>query len=246
MKTINYPKQQGFTLVEIAIVLIIIGLLLGATLKGQELINSARVRNMADQNSSVQAAYYGFVDRYRAVPGDMLPEDACNAIGANQLGVGTCDSYSIGGDGNGRLEKGDYSEAAALWKHLTASNFLVNDYEGDATGVSNYLVKEDAPANVYGGRVLLGTTDSYLVIEGGNPSNRLGFIVGRETPVTILSELDIKIDNGKPQNGVLRATVQNGSDYNAVGEQAQNCVDEANNLWDISQEIQDCNAIYLY
>ena len=40
-------KQQGFTLIEIAIVLVIIGLLLGGVLKGQELINAARVRNIA-------------------------------------------------------------------------------------------------------------------------------------------------------------------------------------------------------
>ncbi len=72
----NFKKQSGFTLVEIAIVLVIIGLLLGGILKGQELINSARVRNLADQNSGIQAAYYGFIDRYRQVPGDMTPQNA--------------------------------------------------------------------------------------------------------------------------------------------------------------------------
>ncbi|MEX2353142.1 MAG: prepilin-type N-terminal cleavage/methylation domain-containing protein, partial [Gammaproteobacteria bacterium] len=48
---LNRNKQSGFTLVEIAIVLVVIGLLLGGILKGQQLINSARVRNLADQNS---------------------------------------------------------------------------------------------------------------------------------------------------------------------------------------------------
>ena len=69
-------KQSGFTLVEIAIVLVIIGLLLGGILKGQELINSARVRNMADMNAGIQAAYYGFIDRFRRVPGDWSAEPA--------------------------------------------------------------------------------------------------------------------------------------------------------------------------
>ncbi len=73
----NIKKQSGFTLVEIAIVLVVIGLLLGGILKGQQLINSARVRNLADQSSGVQAAYYGFIDRFRNLPGDMIPANAC-------------------------------------------------------------------------------------------------------------------------------------------------------------------------
>ena len=58
-------KQTGFTLIEIAIVLVIIGLLLGGVLKGQELITSARVRNIVSQQDGVKAAYFGFLDRYR-------------------------------------------------------------------------------------------------------------------------------------------------------------------------------------
>ena len=63
-------KQAGFTLIEIAIVLVIIGLLLGGVLKGQELITSARVRNLISQQDGVKAAYLGFLDRFRALPGD--------------------------------------------------------------------------------------------------------------------------------------------------------------------------------
>ena len=51
-------RQYGFTLVEIAIVLVVIGLLLGGVLKGRELISGARVRNLADMNAGIQAAYY--------------------------------------------------------------------------------------------------------------------------------------------------------------------------------------------
>ncbi|MGB1884609.1 MAG: prepilin-type N-terminal cleavage/methylation domain-containing protein, partial [Gammaproteobacteria bacterium] len=110
-------RQQGFTLVEMAIVLVIIGLLLGGILKGQELITSARVRNIADQNSGVQAAYYGFIDRYRQVPGDWGQTNAVKSI----PGVTT------GGNANGRLDTSggsDYTEALALWEHLSKSRFI--------------------------------------------------------------------------------------------------------------------------
>ena len=62
-------QQSGFTLVEIAIVLVIIGLLLGGILKGQELINSAKVKAIAQDFKTIPVAIYGYQDRFRAVPG---------------------------------------------------------------------------------------------------------------------------------------------------------------------------------
>ena len=62
--------QSGFTLIEIAIVLLIIGLLLGGVMKGQALINSARVRAIANDLSGIEAAWVSFRDRYRSLPGD--------------------------------------------------------------------------------------------------------------------------------------------------------------------------------
>src|ERR1043165_7766802 len=68
--SIVMKRQSGFTLIEIAIVLVIIGLLLGGVLKGQELITGARVRNLIQQQDGVKGAYFRFLDRFRALPGD--------------------------------------------------------------------------------------------------------------------------------------------------------------------------------
>src|SRR5712664_3241992 len=63
-------QQSGFTLVEIAIVLVIIGLLLGGILKGQELINSAKAKSLANDFRAIPVYIYGYQDKFRALPGD--------------------------------------------------------------------------------------------------------------------------------------------------------------------------------
>ena len=65
-------KQSGFTLVEIAIVLVIIGLLLGGILKGQEMITQAKIKNVINDFNGITAAVNSYRDRYRAMPGDDL------------------------------------------------------------------------------------------------------------------------------------------------------------------------------
>ena len=250
MEAIQYSKQKGFTLVEIAIVMVIIGLLLGAVLKGQNLINSARVRSMADQNSSVQAAYYGFIDRYRAIPGDMTAARACEAIGANQFGASSCPGSTPGGSGttggNGRLDLGDYAEASAVWAHLSAANFIVGSYPGGATS-STYDDEGMAPKNPFEGRVILWRTASYQS-STGTSGERLGFVIGRSTPASVMLELDEKVDDGRPQTGVLRIADTGSAVDNGVAAclTSGTTTGTSSNIWDVSSDSQDCNAVYLY
>ncbi len=68
--SIQKKHQRGFTLVEIAIVLVIIGLLIGGVLKGQELIYNQKVKSTYDAYRQYTAAMYGYQDRYKALPGD--------------------------------------------------------------------------------------------------------------------------------------------------------------------------------
>ena len=99
-------KQTGFTLVEIAIVLVIIGLLLGGILKGQEMITQAKIKNVVADFSGISAAYYGYQDRYRAIPGDdsgaaarwTTPTAATSGNGTKPKGL-VEDLQSIPGEG---------------------------------------------------------------------------------------------------------------------------------------------------
>src|SRR5260370_41614996 len=68
--SIQKKHQRGFTLIEIAIVLVIIGLLIGGVLKGQELIYNQKVKSTYDAYRQYTAAMYGYQDRFRAIPGD--------------------------------------------------------------------------------------------------------------------------------------------------------------------------------
>ena len=239
----NFKRQSGFTLVEIAIVLVIIGLLLGGILKGQELINSARVRNLADQNSGIQAAYYGFIDRYRQVPGDMTPQNACDAIGVSNFPGSPADCTAVaGGDGNGSLNVEDFGEASALWNHLAASGFIQGGYLGTATDDATYLAGTQTPVNAFNGRAILTRTDQY---EPSGGSARLTYTFGNQIPVSIMRELDVKIDDAQPAQGVLRHT--DNTTAGEVFESTAGCVAAGPpEIWDIDTAEQNCNAMYIY
>jgi prepilin-type N-terminal cleavage/methylation domain-containing protein len=134
--------QKGFTLVEIAIVLVIIGLLLGGILKGQEMITQAKIKNVIADMSGVSAAMYGYQDRYRALPGDDK--------GANRWTTATP------GDGDGIIE-GTYLapsvETAEFWRHLRLAGFVAG------TGA-------DQPFNAVSGRMGVQTGDGTVNTPG--------------------------------------------------------------------------------
>jgi len=237
---LTIKKQSGFTLVEIAIVLVIIGLLLGGILKGQELITSARVRNLADQNSGVQAAYYGFIDRYRQIPGDMLLANAQGAISNN---------VTVGGNGNSIIDDGNIAEAAAVWQHLALAGFIQGAYSGNVA----YIAQTDAPINAFNGRVLLGMIDEYQIRAPEVATVRLGYVFGSQVPVNVMRELDVKIDDSTPDTGVMRVSTTaavGAANYGGVELEgsAGICITGAapNVIWNINGNAQNCNAIYLY
>ena len=233
----NIRRQQGFTLVEMAIVLVIIGLLLGGILKGQELITSARVRNIADQNSGVQAAYYGFIDRYRQVPGDWGKDSAKNSI----------PGVDHGGNSNGRLDGSNaWEEGLALWEQLSKSGFIQGNYTGGTAKPTQSDVNL-APRNAFNGFLMLFSSDDYKDGTGGSPSEKLNLVLGAGIPVNVIAELDRKIDDGLPESGVLRQAVTSGGTFDEISSSKTDCVDaKTPAIWDIAKNEQNCNGVYLY
>lgn len=238
--------QQGFTLVEIAVVLVIIGLLLGGVLKGQELISSARVRNLADQQAGIQAAYYGFQDRYRAVPGDMTSADATSAIGQTvNLGATTSDGQLPAPD-----DSSPWSELNGVWEQLSKAGFIQGDYPGTGSSPDPSSAPPDsdhAPINVFNGVLILARDNGYQIESGASQANRLLLYMGRNVPVNIARELDVKVDDGRPLTGTIR-NASNGSElWNSV-DGGVSCVADSGgtNEWDISADGQNCHPAYLF
>ncbi len=142
-------KQSGFTLVEIAIVLVIIGLLLGGVLKGQEMIENAKIKNGINEMNGVTAAYNAYIDRFRTLPGDDGPLATLTARG------GSWTTVTVGGGANGVINITQAQvfaaggEAVPFWQQLKAAGFITGNPAD--TGV-NAL-----PRNAFNGLIGAGT-----------------------------------------------------------------------------------------
>ncbi|APV49086.1 hypothetical protein BWI17_04965 [Betaproteobacteria bacterium GR16-43] len=198
-------QQSGFTLVEIAIVLVIIGLLLGGILKGQELINSAKVKAVAGDFRTIPTFVYGYQDKFRALPGDDL-----SAVG--HLTGAT--PAPTNGNGNGVIEgswnscaTGTYTaESMQFWQQVrlaglapggttmpidlaTCADFLPKNAFNGMVGLSSYRADVDGQIS--------GMSGTYQICSDG--------ILGK-----FVVQLDLQMDDGKTATGSMRA-VANGS-----------------------------------
>lgn len=141
--------QQAFSLVELSIVLVILGLLTGGILAGQSLIRASELRAVSTESSRYLTAAQTFRDKYFAIPGDMSnatkfwgdDNDVCPDAAVTNGTPGTCNGNS---DGYVR-EPGTTNEMMRFWQHLALTGLLEGSYSGVEGSVGNWY---DATAGV--------------------------------------------------------------------------------------------------
>jgi len=227
----------GFTLVELAIVITIIGLLIGGVLKGQEMIQNARVSATIAQVNSYQAAIEAFKDRYDNFPGDF-------SYARSKLPNCDDNTYCQNGNGNGRVNRlsnpadgvawssviatnTDWSEATQFWKHLALAD-LISGVNSQADPTAPAWGQTHPSAPTAGGFEFW--YDSAMVLPGESFPGRSAFVlrlsktgisggplgtVG-ESAVTprIAAQIDRKMDDGVAVTGYVYANYGRGGDDN--------------------------------
>ena len=204
-------SQSGFTLIEIAIVLVIIGLLLGGVLKGQELINSAKVKNLSADFKNIPVFIYGYQDKFKALPGD-------DAAAATHL-TGATNATTGGTVGNGVIE-GNWNstttteESYLFWQHVRLA--------GLAPGPTAVADPDYIPKNAVGGKIgIQGGTAALAstpVKDANGVAIRGAYIICSEGILgKFAKQMDTTLDDGNTATGSMLVTPTTGYAMGGAG-----------------------------
>lgn len=223
--------RHGFSLVELSIVLVILGLLTGGILAGQSLIRAAELRGIVTQHNNILAATRTFRDKYMALPGDFANATqfwgtATHCPGAYNQPSTT--AATCNGDGDGLVEYYDVATSHELhrfWQHLANAGLIEGSYTGVQTSsasVRSYASGINAPSTKisnsvvsigsYGNRTSgdpywwQGNYDNQLIMSLAADSNGYGVAMLRPDDMW---NIDMKLDDGRPAQGKIRSYRKN-------------------------------------
>jgi hypothetical protein len=203
------------------------------------MITSAKVKRVAGQLEEVRAAYLGFQDRFRALPGDYA-----EAPGNLECGGTPC----LHGNGDSRIRDNEavatgnqVHEELLVWTHLSSSGFLKGNYrmtDGEVLPTDANAIK-----NAYSVYLQIAFDGAYGMNGASNLRHNLK--TGAQIPVTVLAELDLKVDDGKPYKGAVQFSPYKGSATIAPLEGGPTACTSAIDIdadWNIQSDSANCGA----
>ncbi len=195
----NLNKHAGFSLVELSIVLVIIGLIVSSVLVGQDLVRHAELRGVVTQYEQFQAAVKTFKTKYNGLPGDI--------DGATDYG------WTGDGDNNDVLDAGATGLAAGdnvyFWSYLgsAGAGLISGSYDGAAVTTASTLsdTLPEAKVGNYWGAFYDSTSGfNYYIIGVTLPGTNSYFTTSATLPPTDALSLDTKLDDGRPGRGFVQ------------------------------------------
>lgn len=179
--------ERGFSILEVVLVLLVVGLLFGGIAAGRQLIVSAKARSLINQQQELRVAFFSFQDRFQYPPGDY--SDAIRSIGATR-----------NGDGDGRIEgiREGGTESILAWEHLSRARFIGDRFTYSPAAPFDQAV----PRNPFGPHLDIAFDNWY-----GDPASTAPKIhnikTGNGIPAAILAEVDLKIDDNNALTGAF-------------------------------------------
>lgn len=215
-------QRRGFSLVELSIVLVILGLLVGGILAGQSLIRASELRAVTSEYNRYRIAFHAFRDKYFALPGDMTnatmiwgkSATACNGHIGTAATPGTCN-----GNSDGQLSNSASSgEIFRLWQQLALAGLIEGTYSGtssDGSNIDNGSDRTNSPISRFTDGMWAVSYSAtapdadHFNLNYGNKLQIGAYYDATSPPINKiftpqeLWNLDTKMDDGRPATGTM-------------------------------------------
>lgn len=196
----GHNLNAGFTLIETAVVLIIATLLMGATLKGQQLINVAREKQLEADFNNIPLMIYSYQDKFKAIPGDDKNATSHFSGVINEIQNGNGNSLIAGN----WFDFNPTNENTTIWQHLRLAGLM--------SGETNVHSPDYLPKSSLGKAIDIHSGSdnpnaSPILNANGNALKGTYIICSRGIPGNLALSMDIRLDDGNPSSGNVLATI---------------------------------------